>query len=151
MSTLPDPPQGHGRTMDTATVVLVAILGTVLVSGFVVLSALGRDTTSYLLFLGGPAVTGIVGAVLNRRVAVVADVVETAAASTKAVVEDTGADLDRHLSEQDEVLGAAARSAAAAHRAVAGPVPGLPAARRSDEQAPGPTRPAAAQRARGAE
>lgn len=48
-----------------------------LISGFVVLSALQRDTVSYLVFVSGPAVTAIVGALLAKRTALIASDVAT--------------------------------------------------------------------------
>jgi hypothetical protein len=120
-----------GPATDRGTLALIGLLGTVLVAGYVVLSALGRDTTGYLLFLGGPAVSAIVGAVLSRRVSHVEGQVVTTAGETQAVLEDATSDLDRHLSEQDDVLQAAAQDARVARIAVAGSTDSLPVARPS--------------------
>lgn len=117
------------RQLDAGTVVLVGVLGVVLVAGFVVLAALGRDTTSYLLFLGGPAVSGIVGALLSRRVTAVTSTVETRAAETRALVEDSVSDLDNHLTEQDDVIERAAADARVARLAVAGGTDAVPGQR----------------------
>lgn len=84
---------------------LVFGLAVVLIAGFIVLSALGRDTTGYLLFLGGPAVTGVVGALLSRRVAVVSDQVAATQHQATAAVAAAHTALDDHLSVQDETLG----------------------------------------------
>lgn len=146
MTTTPDPAGAPPRALDGLTVVLVLVLGTVLVAGYVVLAALGRDTTGYLLFLGGPAVTGIVGAVLNRRVQHVSTAVATTQAETRAVVEDGLTDLEAHLGEQDEVLSATAADAAAARRLVAGPAPVVPAARAAGREPFGPVRSGLVQR-----
>ena len=58
--------KGATNSQLTSLVVLGALV-IVLVAGFVVLSANGRDTTSYTLFASGPIMTGIVGALLARR------------------------------------------------------------------------------------
>lgn len=94
-----------------------------------VLAALGRDTTGYLLFLGGPAVTGLVGTLLSRRVGNVAGAVVTTTAETKALVEDSVSDLDRHLTEQDEAIAGAAADARVARLAVAGGTDRVPGSR----------------------
>lgn len=94
-----------------------------------VLAALGRDTTGYLLFLGGPAVTGLVGAMVNRRVGHVSAAVTATSAETKALVEDSVSDLDNHLTEQDEVIARAASDARVARFAVAGSTDSVPPAR----------------------
>lgn len=133
------PPAGS-RPADLGALILVGVLGVALVAGYVVLAALGRDTTGYLLFLGGPAVTGIVGAVLGRRVTAVTAAVETTTAQTRAIVEDSVSDLDNHLSEQDEALNRVALDARAARRAVAPPADAVPAARTPAASPFGPIR-----------
>lgn len=77
----------------------------VLVAGYVVLAVFGKDVQTYLLFLGGPAVTTIVGAVLSRRVTGVAAAVVTAAAPLRSLVTESVSDLDEHLTQQDQTLG----------------------------------------------
>lgn len=114
---------------DGLTVVLVAVLGLALIAGYVVLAALERDTTGYLLFLGGPAITGLVGAILGRRVGTVGEAVTDAAAETKAVVQQSASALSDQLADQSTTLAAAAADARTARIAVAGPNSALPPAR----------------------
>jgi hypothetical protein len=124
----------HGApagSSDRGTLALIGLLGTVLVAGYVVLSALGKDTTGYLLFLGGPAVSAIVGGVLSRRVSHVQDQVVTTAGETQAVVVENVDQLANHIHDQDVILGAVAQDARVARLAVAGRTDSLPVARPS--------------------
>lgn len=118
-----------GRSLDVGTLVLVVIVGVVLVSGFVVLAALGRDTTGYILFLGGPAVSALVGTILNRRVSNIQAQVTSSASETKALVEDSVSDLDNHLSEQDGHIVKTSADASALRRALVQPLTGVPSPR----------------------
>jgi hypothetical protein len=123
---------GSGPPADRGTLILIGVLGTVLVTGFVVLSALGRDTSGYLLFLGGPAVSAIVGGVLSRRVSHVQEQVTTTAGETQAVVVESASDLASHIDAQHETIQAAAEDARVARLAVARTTDTLPVARRRE-------------------
>lgn len=90
--------------LDRATAIALGVVVFVLVAGFVVLSALGRDTVGYTLLLGGPAVTAIVGAIVGRRVSAVQATVAAAQVETTAQVHDATVGLDAHLSAQDSTL-----------------------------------------------
>lgn len=91
--------------ISTAALVLVGCLGVVFVAGFVVLAALGHDVSTYLLFLGGPAVTAIVGAIVGQRV----QQASAAASSLSRLSNDrltrSVVAVDDHLSAQDHQLG----------------------------------------------
>lgn len=128
-------PQGRSAgptSADLWTIVLVGVLGLGLVAGYVVLASLGRDTTGYLLFLGGPAVTTLMGALLSRRVSVVQTTMATHTAETKALVEDSVSDLDNHLTEQDEALQRTTAAALMAARGTVQQPAGVPSPRAGD-------------------
>lgn len=114
--------------------VLIGALGGLLIAGYVVLAALGIETTGYVLFLASPAVTGVLGLVVSQRINTVA----ANQAQTTAVVAEQVSGLDTHLAAQDQTLGEI-------HAGVVGdPIPPLPsgrqvpAARAGDEPAPAP-------------
>jgi hypothetical protein len=68
--------------MDRVTATLLAAVSVVLIGGFVLLTLTGHDTGSYALFLGGPAVSAVIGAVLVKRTAAVqADVTKVKTAT----------------------------------------------------------------------
>lgn len=131
---------GGARPFDLATLVVVGALGVVLVAGYVILASLGRDVTGYVLFLGGPAVTGIVGMVLTRRVTAVEDRVEVSHTDTRQLVAETASDLDSHLSDQDRVIEATAAAADAARKAASGQSAALPVPRGAPVSPFGPVR-----------
>lgn len=58
--------KGASDTQTSAYIVLGALV-VVLVAGFVVLTATGRDTNAYTIFASGPVMTAIVGALLAKR------------------------------------------------------------------------------------
>lgn len=117
------PVQTPARSLDLGSVVLIGVVGVALVAGFVVLAALGRDTSSYAIFLGGPAVSGVLGVVLSRRVSTVAAAVDATQAQTAVVVAESVSGIDSHLAAQDATLGEI-------HAGVVGdPVPPSPSGR----------------------
>jgi hypothetical protein len=69
------------------TVVVLAALVLVLIGGFVVLTATGRDTVSYTVFASGPVMSAIVGALLAQRTSAIA-------ADVKQVVHQTNGQLE---------------------------------------------------------
>jgi hypothetical protein len=93
------------RPLSAASLVLVGLVAALLIAGYVTLAALGRDTSGYALFLGGPAVTAVLGLILNHRVGTVAAAVDATQAQTTAVVAETVSGLDTHLAAQDQTLG----------------------------------------------
>lgn len=99
----------------------MAAMGALLTAGYVLLAGLGRDTTGYVLFLGGPAMTSIVGAVLTRRLSHVQRQVTTVQAAAAVALDEEAGAIHQHLSAQDEQL---------AHltEAVVGEPPAAPAA-----------------------
>lgn len=115
-----------GRPFDVKTLAILSGLGVALVAGYVVLAALGRDVSGYVLFLGGPAVTGIVGLILKRQVDSVATAVDASHGETKALIGESVSDLDVHLADQDETLSKTLATAENVRRIVAGTPHGVP-------------------------
>lgn len=66
-------------------VALVAVL-LILVAGYVILASNGRDVSSYAIFLGGPIVSAIVGAVLAQRSSRVEAVVQQVKHQTNSLL-----------------------------------------------------------------
>lgn len=97
----PDP---ASRPMDIVTAALLIAVAILLVAGYIVLALAGKDTSTYVVFIGGPAVTGIVGTIVARRVTGVQAVVAATSAETHDVVKDARDDIQQHLSEQDRAL-----------------------------------------------
>lgn len=96
---------------DRATVVLLAVMSMVLVAGFVTLAVLGVDTTAYVVFLSGPLLTTIVGAVLSHKVAAVKQIVGYVQEQTNGIAAAQSARLDAHLTAQDDTARESARAA----------------------------------------
>lgn len=116
------PSPAAARPLDVGSLVVIGVLAVLLIGGYVTLAALGRDTSGYALFLGGPAVTGVMTLILSRRVSNVAAAVDATQSHTTAVVAETVSGIDTHLSQQDQTLGEI-------HAGVIGdPVPPLPPA-----------------------
>jgi hypothetical protein len=119
------------KSLDTASLVLILVIAVLLVGGYVTLAALGRDTAGYAIFLGGPAVTTVLGLVLNKRVSTVAAAVVDTQTHTTAVVAESVSGLDTHLNAQDQTL-------TEIHAGVIGdPVPPAPPASRLPGQRAG--------------
>lgn len=93
--------KGAANNQLTSLVVLGALV-IVLVAGFVVLSATGRDTTSYTLFASGPIMTGIVGALLARRQDAIAADVATVVHQTNGALQ---AQFDAASVERQDLAG----------------------------------------------
>lgn len=73
--------------MDKTTAgALIAVLA-LLVSGFVALSLRGVATTEYLLFLGGPVVSALVGLVLTKRTAALQATTDVVAHQTNSLLQ----------------------------------------------------------------
>jgi hypothetical protein len=66
--------------------IVAAAVIAVLVAAFVFLAAIGRPTEGFVLFVSGPTVSTIVGAVLAKRVAAVESVARQALAATADMV-----------------------------------------------------------------
>lgn len=120
----------------------MAAMGALLITGYVLLAAVGRDTTGYVLFLGGPAMTSIVGAVLTRRLSHVQQQVTTVQVAAAVALDDEATAIHQHLSEQDNQLAtltqAVATSEPAPAPAAAGGKAGLlPAAPGPGSPSPG--------------
>lgn len=71
---------------DTTTLVVSGVVFLVLVSGYVTLAALHIDTIGYAVFVTGPIVSTIVGAVLARRVGAVQAVAEDVRKATNGML-----------------------------------------------------------------
>lgn len=78
-------------------VALVATL-TILTTGYVILASNDRDTSSYAIFLGGPLVSAIVGAILAQRSARVEAVVQQVKHQTDGLLTARLDSVDRQLS-----------------------------------------------------
>lgn len=89
----------------SSSIVLVALV-LVLVGGFVSLIITGHDTNTYTLFVAGPLVTTLVGAILSRRVKVVEAVARTVQEQTNGLLTAKVAGLHTHLTEQTAELAA---------------------------------------------
>jgi hypothetical protein len=123
-----------------AQLVTVAAVVLVLVSGFVVLAALGRDTTAYALFLAGPLVTSAVGWLLSTRVQRVETLAGVAVHQTNGQMSAQFAGVHDHLDGQTgAVLAAVAGHIVPAAAGGAGNAPAGRVRNRLPEQAgPGP-------------
>lgn len=100
----PGPASAASRPLDVGSLVVIGVLAVLLIGGYVTLAALGRDTSGYALFLGGPAVTGVMTLILSRRVSTVAAAVDATQSHTTAVVAETVSGIDSHLNSQDQTL-----------------------------------------------
>lgn len=104
---------------DAGLLVAVGLIGIAVIGGFVVLTALGRPTTEYAVFVAGPLVTSIVAALLSRRVGTVAQAVERVERQTNGVLASQFSDVTSHLARQDVTAAAAAQEAAEDRRNIA--------------------------------
>lgn len=100
--------------IDKATAAVIGAVAFVLIGGYVVLAALRVDTVGYAVFVTGPVVSTIVGAVLARKVAVVKAVAEDVKQATNGL-------LSVRLDSLDTQLASASDERAAI--AAGGPVP----------------------------
>lgn len=76
--------------------VIVAVL---LVGGFVTIIATGHDAAEYVVFVTGPVVSALVGAVLVKRVAAVQNVTDVVAHQTNSLLSTRLTAIDGALSE----------------------------------------------------
>lgn len=76
---------------------MAGLLAVVLISGFVVLTVAGASTTGYVLFCTGPLVSGIVGAVLSKKVADVQVTAERVEHATNGILGLRLTSLDHQL------------------------------------------------------
>lgn len=83
--------------MDKSIAAVGAAVIVALVAGFVVLSWAGRDTAGYTLFVTGPLVSGAVGVILSKRVAVVQHVAEVVQHQTNSLLTTRLDSLDNQL------------------------------------------------------
>lgn len=86
--------------LTAAALTVLATLVLVLVAGFVVLTLAGRDTSTYTLFVAGPLVTSVVGAILSRRVHKVERIAQTVQAQTDGALTAQVEGLHEHLDAQ---------------------------------------------------
>lgn len=96
------------RALAAVEVAAMAALGALLIAGYVLLAAFGKDTTGYVLFLGGPAMTGLVGAVLSRRVRHVQTAVTVVQQEAAVALDAEAGAIHQHLAAQDKQLDALA-------------------------------------------
>jgi hypothetical protein len=111
-----------------AAIAVAGGLIVVLVAGFIVLSLAGRDTGTYVLFVAGPLVTSVVGAVLARQGAATKRLAETAVEQTNGKMSAEFVDVHDHLDGQTGLLLASL---------VDGPPAAVPARYKNSSSAPG--------------
>ena len=102
-------------------------MGALLIAGYVLLAAIGRDTTAYVLFLGGPAMTTIIGAVISRKIGHVQAQVKTVQTAAAVALDEEAGAIHQHLNAQDHQLEQLAQAVTdvvpAPPAPVAGPAP----------------------------
>lgn len=104
--------ENDNSALRRASAGLAVVLVVTLLGGFVGLSLAGIDTTGYVLFCAGPAVSTMVGIVLSHKVAAVAGVVEQVKHQTNGIATAQNAAVQAHLSEQDATAAQVATAAA---------------------------------------
>jgi len=109
---------------DRTTAILIGSLSVLLVSGFVALSVIGVDTTAYVVFLSGPLMTSVVGAVLSHKVTSVQATVKAVGNQTNGIATAQRESLDVHLTAQDKTARESAQAAAALGRRLTRDAPG---------------------------
>lgn len=128
-------PNGH---LSTSTLVVGGALGVAIVGGFVAIVLAGRDPSGYAIFVAGPAVTGVVGAILGKRVRAVEEVARTVEAQTVGIVPAAFDVVHAHLDEQTQELLAAGspKPVGTADPAAADQSPGRPSQVLPEQRAP---------------
>lgn len=102
---MPVQPTSATRGSNPAGLILSLVLVVVvLVVGFVVLGLAGKDTGAYTLFLAGPLITTIVGALLAQRVHAVEEVAKSVQAQTDGMLTDRLNEVHAHLDDQTQTL-----------------------------------------------
>jgi hypothetical protein len=96
--------------MDKVTAWAIGGVAAILVTGFVVITVTGNATSDYLILLGGPAVSGLLGSlILKRQATVQADVAEVKHATNglmDARFADVGEKLDAAATDRQEIAAA---------------------------------------------
>jgi hypothetical protein len=92
--------QADRGSLAPSTLVILSGLFVVLVAGFLVLVLTEHDTATYSLFVAGPLVTSVVGAVVARRVRVVEGVARIVESQTNGLLSSNLAGLHDHLDAQ---------------------------------------------------
>jgi len=113
-------PGSSTAPLDKTTAVIGGLGALVLVLGFVVLTAIGRDTTSYVIFVSGPLVSTLVGLVLSRKVSAVQATADEVKVATNGILGARLNSLDDQLaaaSDERTAIATAAPATPAAHRA----------------------------------
>lgn len=105
------PAQNHPGSLSTLTMAMLGGLVCVLVGGFLLLVLTGHDTSTYILFVAGPLVTTVVGALIGQRVKVVEEVARTVEAQTNGQLSESLSHIHGHIDEQTtELLEASQRA-----------------------------------------
>jgi hypothetical protein len=97
---------------ERGTAVLALVLVVTLLAGFVGMSVADLDTTAYVAFCAGPAVSASVGMVLSRKVAAVAGDIVEVKHQTNGIASAAAAAVEAHLVLQDRAAVEVARDAA---------------------------------------
>lgn len=98
------PPPLHPYALSGLTMAMLGGLVAVLIAGFLVLVLTGNETTTYTLFVAGPLVTTIVGALIGQRVKVVEDVARAVETQTNGALSANLAHIHEHLDQQTAEL-----------------------------------------------
>jgi hypothetical protein len=117
---------------DRTTAVLISALSIVLVTGFVALSVIGVDTTAYVVFLSGPLMTSVVGAVLSHKVMGIQTTMRAVEHQTNGIATAQRASLEAHLDAQDATAKESAREATELGRRLTQRPPGSPQSAQPD-------------------
>jgi hypothetical protein len=102
----------NNGALNRTTAMLVIGLALTLIGGFVGLAIAGVDTTAYVLFCAGPAVSATVGVVLSHKVGTVAETVKQVERQTNGIAIARVSSLDDHLTAQDVAAAQVATAAA---------------------------------------
>lgn len=98
-------------------------LAVLVVGGLLTLIILGKDTTSYTVFLAGPLVTSVAAAVINRRVRAVEAVAQEVKSQTNGQLSNQFVSVHAHLDEQTSEIIAAGPAAGSPTLPAAGGLP----------------------------
>jgi hypothetical protein len=131
-------PERELGVLPTAGYVVLGVVVLGVVAGFVVLGALGRDTTGLAVLVAGPLVTTIVGGVLSQRVRRVEEVARTVETQTNGAMSAQFAGVHDHLDAQTTELTATVAGVAGQPAPARTGRQGIPAARSSSGEHPSP-------------
>lgn len=112
--------------LDRPTVILTGVLGLTVLSGFIVLTAIGVDTTAYVVFLSGPLATMVVGAVLSHKVTGIQATATAVEKQTNGIATAQRDSLQDHLTAQDVTAAATAAAATEQQQSRTQDPPGWP-------------------------